>query len=1820
MADNKYLGKTAPDLGWSNVYDSAGDGKTFHLNEIPKWRLGNSYSAGFDYISSAGENIADSKHGIGESRKPTESYDNRGFVKSTKSLSATRDTKTAVSSSTRLDQSADYTDDESSSSSNNGNRQDEQMLTWRKMLLDPLTAGQFLSRQWPRISLRASYTRKEPYVAPDEEDADLDLEKEENDTKRRRKCTIYAIISGILLIVIAIIPVIVITNLQKEQDSSKLYVRVNMTVEVDRTFTQTLTNSRSQDYKSFTDEFCYEIGNVYNNNSLQGYHGCKVSGLKSGSISVNYIIYFTGTPLTDVESEAEMILNDYLNVSSSQLGPLVIKPPIVVYSVSVEILTAPPTVQGVTAPNSVSSLELSLIETSGIISTLESTFLQSQIMPSSKTDYLLTMETTMQFTESLQSEQQTTKNSFSSPSETSNFAAISTTVPIAQTESVTLIKSYMQTLILSSEPSMSIDKDQVLTTTSEYLELESNSFELSTSNSYGYTPTDALSNGISLIFDTSVDITTTVEMTMTSSGLSGQTDNMQTFSPTDQTTTFERTVTTTDATLSTADLTNETTASTILLTDESTLPITKTEITQTTDGNIFETNTTPETNSSTDNTTTPSMTINTTEKETPISQTYQTSGQTTTYSIISTPKNVSTLDIISSTEEMSSESTETTSLTYTTSPNTLISEDLITFGSRPTETTTEITTSSTIETTSEITTSSTIKTTSDITESTGNENTTMTSMSTEGKTTTAITTTSTTTEGSTADKTTSMPTVFSTEKLTKEVSYSSTVTEKPTMETTDLSSTEQTSSSTESQSFVFSCTNITANLYSGPEIMTCTIGNAYQYNQIGIKLGDISSSLFIMRIFINGSTDDDVLGHPDITVYFDNSTSLTFTFRNITDEVLGTYDIILVNSSGVEIAKTQGFLSASAHVSGIFCDNELKATLCSSSEVVMRCKFKAPEQTDNMLIGIYHGDGLNDTVFGILLYLNGTVHTANASNEDIDVAILNETDIVITLKEVSALMGGYYHVSFIEINSITGELDQLRTDKTYLSVTRPPDNPTLTLDPDQVIGLEFVDGNFYRAGFTHICEGNVGHPPKHWVIDIMYSTKTEFTNIPDGNIKIVSSINKSIECGTIQRLEFALLFNEEMDAGKLRCRISESGESAYLGATVSDQLMLIPRNYCSCAEVKLHLEHPKKCDVYVECVEDGPKKYAFGKACENAHCTNSETGACSHNCSSNCTKDTLDYLDFCPTSLPPLKQSTNVYCNGSSILENTGPANIVCELNVTTYDVITVTFRASIDISVLAYINSEGNEFDLNDTDGISISFETNILTISLQNVTCYLVGLYGVEVNVSSNVTEQAEGELTMIKKPNGNAVLKLHPDQFADLETGYRSWLLHSCRADVGSPAGSMEIEILKQGDHQFRNLNVTVHAQEDETVSCSIERKTDFGISFTSDMDKAVIRCRIKHELFPDDPVIYSNNETVSLLQINFCENNTANRTFFQHPYNCNSFIQCEKNITYSKSCQQQNLCFGTESTNACGNCDEVTCKNAADIITTKSPIEQSQYLSCNESYAIVDTGPVDIVCEVNSTFDLIKVERKNNSEQIPIAKIYSNRTIEQDTDSNRDISMTDNVITIKIMVASCGYGGTYIITVYIGEVQEPAEGILQILTKPDKPSMTEPLNTIEDALFQLTCTGNVGSPAGSIEFLVRKDGEVNFTLSTNEIVTTEIAQSDCRNNLQFQMSQNLTSDWNKTTIKCRALNDKTVTEDDDINLYTSDEHTIILIEENYCASNETYKLHPRGCNYFIECDKSRIFTKPCIKNCFNFNVTKPECVDCSTVPPPCYEPLS
>lgn len=118
---------------------------------------------------------------------------------------------------------------------------------------------------------------------------------------------------------------------------------------------------------------------------------------------------------------------------------------------------------------------------------------------------------------------------------------------------------------------------------------------------------------------------------------------------------------------------------------------------------------------------------------------------------------------------------------------------------------------------------------------------------------------------------------------------------------------------------------------------------------------------------------------------------------------------------------------------------------------------------------------------------------------------------------------------------------------------------------------------------------------------------------------------------------------------------------------------------------------------------------------------------------------------------------------------------------------------------------------------------------------------------------------------------------------------------------------------------------------------------------------------------------------------------------------------------------------------------------------------------------------------------------------------------------------------------------------------------IPAKPGKPSIDQQLHTVEGNTVIYTCTGNVGNPPGYIEFLVRKNGEENFTVSSIASTSSQVtANNNCNNEQTFYHEHIATSDWNRTTIKCRAVNQRTITENDDTNSYISNEEEIVLIE--------------------------------------------------------------
>ncbi|CAC5391881.1 unnamed protein product [Mytilus coruscus] len=152
----------------------------------------------------------------------------------------------------------------------------------------------------------------------------------------------------------------------------------------------------------------------------------------------------------------------------------------------------------------------------------------------------------------------------------------------------------------------------------------------------------------------------------------------------------------------------------------------------------------------------------------------------------------------------------------------------------------------------------------------------------------------------------------------------------------------------------------------------------------------------------------------------------------------------------------------------------------------------------------------------------------------------------------------------------------------------------------------------------------------------------------------------------------------------------------------------------------------------------------------------------------------------------------------------------------------------------------------MNTSTTVSVTFGTTVLSTeasidtTTNSASMLTTPTQDQEVSSESISSQAPSSTIQPHCSPTGNSILQLNPDQIADLAV-YRHWLLHSCEADIGYPAGNISIEIMKAGDLEFRKLDVIIESTEDNITSCEIHRNIKFGILFTSDMEKAIIRCK-------------------------------------------------------------------------------------------------------------------------------------------------------------------------------------------------------------------------------------------------------------------------------------------------------------------------------------------------------------------------------------------
>ncbi|XP_052105741.1 uncharacterized protein LOC127738495 [Mytilus californianus] len=349
---------------------------------------------------------------------------------------------------------------------------------------------------------------------------------------------------------------------------------------------------------------------------------------------------------------------------------------------------------------------------------------------------------------------------------------------------------------------------------------------------------------------------------------------------------------------------------------------------------------------------------------------------------------------------------------------------------------------------------------------------------------------------------------------------------------------------------------------------------------------------------------------------------------------------------------------------------------------------------------------------------------------------------------------------------------------------------------------------------------------------------------------------------------------------------------------------------------------------------------------------------------------------------------------------------------------------------------------------------------------------------------------------------------------------------------------------------------------------------------------------------------------------------------HPQSCYAYVLCiEIDGTvypFGIACpleQCRNSITGECST----NCSQAVCSETvpSGFCTTPAPmlpaVATSQHIQCYGNSTFQYSGKVQIVCVLNQTeFSSINVTFETTKQSNLIAQIASNRTVKLvDTSGKIVVRISSKIVTVELLNASCIDSGLYVVAVDLGSEIAIAQGQLTIKTRPDKPTLQIPFHTVENHKIAITCTGNTGSPAGSLQILIKRlnvSDTITLNISNDYVQVTQKPKI-CSHEETVTLDEILTSDWNLTTIQCKAVNQETAAEDDDSLYYTSEESQIVLIEENYCSTGEEYKYHPKSCYHYVRCLTNGMVSNQCASPLCFFNATV-TCSNCNEVP--CPEP--
>lgn len=409
--------------------------------------------------------------------------------------------------------------------------------------------------------------------------------------------------------------------------------------------------------------------------------------------------------------------------------------------------------------------------------------------------------------------------------------------------------------------------------------------------------------------------------------------------------------------------------------------------------------------------------------------------------------------------------------------------------------------------------------------------------------------------------------------------------------------------------------------------------------------------------------------------------------------------------------------------------------------------------------------------------------------------------------------------------------------------------------------------------------------------------------------------------------------------------------------------------------------------------------------------------------------------------------------------------------------------------------------------------------------------------------------------------------------------------CRINVGYPPAEYQWMYKIRGQTSFTGLGNPDNNPESRGV-CGQIKTLHLQLTQTDGLHEVQIKCVLKTVNPREPPKILEDVATIRVVPKTIC-NGVPYNTTIKHPHTCDKYILCGRTDIQVLQCPNS-LCFDP-TTRRCG-------QTGLEMSSADAYLNEGvTLLSCRLLH--VGTWTSISVFKHGAKGDRSRVLVAYNDSSTPVIEKEVSNRLRATTDAP---SKYEVVVTLWMYSLGCEDEGQFSCTADVPFAVPEAYGRLNILAKPDVPSVMLPTEIIDDREPRewVRCTGNVGYPKGKMYWEIRMKGEKEFSKqfpfqTKRDSENTTNCKTYVTN--EFRFTPNAKHDGME--VRCVVENPDTMP--DGRRLYTTQE--IHVIPGNFCAGvSRDKRPHPNNCHQYIQCHDGYTYVQRCsIGLCFNPN---------------------